>query len=453
MGLSLTLYNFAKRHNSTALPSSGGSVVGVVLKRETSLNAPTFLLQGAYMGSGDFPNYNYAKFNDAYYFIDDIVSVRDNVYEIRCTLDVLASLKPDILATTAFVEYCTGGSDDIQDDRIVPGASNSIYSATGGYLGFLADGCYLLSAVGESGVDTFILQTQNALSNLFSQISNWADNLVVGGMSIEDTLAAVGKQLMSAGNAMSCVRDCRWIPVNPLDMAYETTGRVSLGMYTAQVMAGRVTRKITTKSIDITIPFSRSGFLRLQPYSEVVLYLPFVGNVVITSPRLASSSNLHIDFSRNDQSGEVAYKVSVGGEVVGTYGGSTAICIPVGVSNVTPQSLITSGAAAIVGATYNPIGAVASAASLQPTTSAIGGIQGGAGAGLSLVPEVYVVERSISGAVGNMASIQGKPLFATRTLSNLSGYVKTRGASVGGAHRDTLREMANNLLDNGVFLE
>lgn len=444
--MQLTLYNFAKRHNSTALPSSSGNVVDVVLKRETSLNNPVFILQG------DLPAYNYAAFNGTYYFIDDIVSVRNDVYEIACTLDVLATLRSDILATSAFVEYATGGSSDIQDDRIVPSSNNSITSASGAYLGFYETGCYLLSAVGESGVNTYILE-QSGLINLLSQISNWADNLLVGGLSVEETLAAIGKQVMTAGSAMECIRDCRWIPVNTLDIPYTVTGRISLGLYTANVMGGRVTDVISKKSVDISIPFTRSGFLRLHPYTEIVLYLPFVGNILIQTPRLSTSNNLHIDFSRNNISGEVAYKVSVGGEVVGTYGAQTAICVPVGVSNITPQSLITSGAAAAVGVTYNPIGAVASAASLQPTTTAIGGIQGGAGAGLTLTAEVYVVERAVSGAVGNMDAIQGKPVFATRVLSNISGYVKTRGASVGGNYRDTLREQANTLLDSGVFLE
>lgn len=442
----ITLYKYNKRNNSTARPAIAGALVEVVLKRETSLNNPVFILQG------ELPDYNYLKFRDDFYFIDDIVSIRDNIYELRCTLDVLATLKSDILNTSAFVEYATGGSSDIQDDRIVPSSNNSITSASGAYLGFVESGCYLLSAVGESGVNTFILE-QSGLMNLLSQISDWADNLLVGGLSVEETLATIGKQVMSAGSAMECIRDCRWIPVNTLDIPYSVTGRISLGMYTANVMGGRVTSVISKKSVDISIPFTRNGFLRLQPYTEVVLYLPFVGNILIQTPRLATSNNLHIDFSRNNISGEVAYKVSVGGEVVGTYGAQTAICVPVGVSNITPQSLLTSGAAAAVGVTYNPIGAVASAASLQPTTSAIGGIQGGAGAGLTLTAEVYVVERGISGAVGNMDAIQGKPVFATRDLSNISGYVKTRGASVGGNHRDTVKDEANRLLDSGVFLE
>ena len=100
--------------------------------------------------------------------------------------------------------------------------------------------------------------------------------------------------------------------------------------------------KIETKSFDLTIPFTRSGFLRLKPYTEVQLYLPFVGNVVIDSPRLASTTNLHINFSRNNRSGEIGYQILAGGAEVGCYGGATAIPVPVGVSNITPQSLIAS---------------------------------------------------------------------------------------------------------------
>ena len=97
------------------------------------------------------------------------------------------------------------------------------------------------------------------------------------------------------------------------------------------------------------------------------------------------------------------------------------------------------------------IGAAVQAA--QPTQSSVGGAQGAAGVGLSKDIHMYLLEHDPSGAVGNMDAIQGTPLFDTRTLSSLSGYVKTQGASVSGAIRGAVREQINRLLDAGFFME
>lgn len=445
MAINLTLYNFFKRQNSTLQPASGtGRSVDVVLKKETSLNNPRFLLYG------NMPAENYCTFESAYYFIDDIVSVRDDLWEISCTLDVLATFKSEILATSCYIERCTGGNPDLQDDLVIPGASTSNYSVIEN-IGISTTGCFLLSCVGITGVQTYIMSLSE-LHGLLSDIQTWADNLIQPAATELDVLKQIGTQIISAGNAMECIRDCRWVPFSDIP-GLLPSGGISMGLYRVQRNPLYVSTPITTKTFSLTIPFSRNGFLRQKPYTEVNLYLPFVGNVTIDTPRFASSTSMNINFSRNNRSGEIAYKIMVGGETVGCYGAATAIPVPVGVSNITPQSLISSIGGAAIAASYNPIGAVGAALSMQTTNTCVGSIQGGAGAGLPSDIVLSVIERSVSGTPGNMSAVQGIPLCDTRTLSNLSGYVKTRGASVQSIGRGALREQVNQLLDSGIFLE
>ena len=445
--LPVTLYNFPKRQNSTAVPSSGGTPVEVVLKQETSYNNPSFIIQ-----ADAAPEANYLAFDGAYYFIDDIRSVRNNIWELVCSIDPLGTLRSDILNTSAYVEYATGGSMAIQDDRIVPASSLRIASASAAG-GFSSHGCYLLSVVGKTGVATYAMDLTSVMY-ILNQIQNWADNLVQPLSSVEDVLKTVGTQIMSAGGAMECIRDCRWIPFPISDLPLGLPADdLSIGMYRIASRFAYVTDAITTKSVSLKIPFTRSGFLRLPPYSEVQLYLPFVGNIALQSPHFVNNDTLVIDISRNNKSGAIAYQIFLGGYTIGTYGAETAVSVPVGVSNISPQAVVTSAAGAAIAATYNPIGAVASAVSLQPTNSCVGGIQGGAGAGLQNDLQVTVLERDISGAVGNMDATRGLPVFANRRIGDISGYVQTRGVSIGGSGRGVLKEAANSLLDGGVFVE
>ncbi len=72
MAITLTLYSFKKRENSTKRPSTGGTDFSVVLLDETSLMTPTFKLS---IGSNPI-GYNYAYVSDfnRYYFINASVS-------------------------------------------------------------------------------------------------------------------------------------------------------------------------------------------------------------------------------------------------------------------------------------------------------------------------------------------------------------------------------------------
>ena len=128
-------YTFSKRKNSTLQPTGTGTQIDVNLKSGTSLLSPTFLLN-----ISGRPTYNYVSFEGRYYFITDIISVRNDLWEIQCTVDALASWKTDIGSTAAVILYATGGSNDIIDQRIGIKSGISVNSdsqlLTGDFSGF-----------------------------------------------------------------------------------------------------------------------------------------------------------------------------------------------------------------------------------------------------------------------------------------------------------------------------
>lgn len=455
MALNLVLYAFSKKQNSTAIPPQGsGTVVSVTLKQETSLNNPVFVL------SGDLPVANYAQFESAFYFIDDITSVRANLWEIACTLDVLATYRAAIRSTSAFVEYSAQGYSDLSDTRIAPRENVSLKIAVlggGNVLGISETGAYLLSAVGSAGVNTYVCTAQN-LRDVLLSIGQWADGIWTSGMSVGDALVEFFKNAIAASSAADAITDCRWLPFVSNQFIVSGYSNIFLGRYDTGVNAGILDGAINNAggaAIIGNVPFTRSGFLRLKPYSEVYLYLPFVGIVSLETPLFTSSAEVSVKFSINERSGDISYAVSVGGQMVGNYSASTAAAVPVGVSNINPMNFVNSVTSGALAASYgNVIGAAGSALNALTLTNVTnGGISGSGAAGLLKEITVYLIEHEVSGAVGNMGAVQGLPLFATRTLSALSGYVKTRGASVSGNMRGTLRDMINNMLDSGIFLE
>lgn len=451
MALTLTLYNFSKRQNSTLVPTAQGTSVSVNLKQETSLNNPIFLL------SGSKPDANYAQFEGAYYFIDDITSVRANLWEIACTIDVLATFKAQIQATSAFVEYCAQGSTRLTDDRIIPEGITPTAATAAAQLPIVPAGTFLLSAVGEgtSGVRQWCM-ARGGLSLILESIQEWYDSAIPSAATLEEAFVPYAKNFLSSGDAMSCIRECRWVPFNI--SALDTgggTAELTLGQFHTGKNFHWLGNMIYSADYNITIPFTRDGWLRLPPYTDVSVFLPFVGVVNISHPIFSSNNLLNVEFSLNLTSGDIVYVLGCGGVKLGSYGASTAVSIPFGSSNISPMAVLNSIAGAAISASYgNIFGAAGSILSaFQATQTSVGGIQGGAGAGVEDYVIVAVQERAVNAPIGNMAAVQGLPLFATRTLSALSGYVKTRGASVSGNMRGVLRDRINAMLDDGIFLE
>lgn len=81
---------------------TGTDITGCSLKERTSILRPVIFITSS---AADITNYNYmyiAQF-ERYYFIDDIVSVNNNKWEISAHVDVLETYKNSILANSAVI--------------------------------------------------------------------------------------------------------------------------------------------------------------------------------------------------------------------------------------------------------------------------------------------------------------------------------------------------------------
>jgi hypothetical protein len=82
--------------------SNSHTISDVVLKRDTSILRPVLLINSVQ----DIYTYNYMYISEfgRYYFIDDIRSVNNNMWEISAHVDVLETYKTDILSNTAVLK-------------------------------------------------------------------------------------------------------------------------------------------------------------------------------------------------------------------------------------------------------------------------------------------------------------------------------------------------------------
>ena len=101
MSLSVTLYNSASPVEKIGKTLTAGGSYSCSLKDATSVLNPVLIIRT----SDPVYNYNYLYIQEfgRYYFINDIKSVNNNVWEISAHVDVLETYKAAILSNEAVI--------------------------------------------------------------------------------------------------------------------------------------------------------------------------------------------------------------------------------------------------------------------------------------------------------------------------------------------------------------
>lgn len=386
MAIDVYFGSFSKRRNSTKVPDTTNfTKKTLTLKETTSIDAPTFVL------AGDHFDWNYAKWGSRYYFITDIRSVHNGLTEIDCVIDVLATYKADIKASTQYVCYSSDTSEStwLADTRI-PLKKETKVSANTALTGILSNiGCYILSVVGETCVSTYALQSESQISQILDDIANWDVSEVASIMSgvtytpasytapsatlptsdnnqncftalittIKDLLGSLGSLTASVQNIVSdlnqkiteassktgfignayanapqCIRSCIWVPFDYALMPAGTGGSpIKLGRFQTQVNAAAISSKPVHDSFNINIPWHYSDWRRAV-CEDVYLYLPLVGMVQLSGDSLTNVSSLTVEWSVTYTDGCICYKVMAGSSVIGSYGANGSVNYAIGLS-------------------------------------------------------------------------------------------------------------------------
>ena len=114
--MNVTLCNNSSERNEINKTISNGETFICTLRSETSVSDPAILLE--YNGNLSGYNYCYIPDFDRYYYITDITSVRNNLWMVKCHVDVLMSFKSAILSSVAILEESsvTGISNYLSND-------------------------------------------------------------------------------------------------------------------------------------------------------------------------------------------------------------------------------------------------------------------------------------------------------------------------------------------------
>lgn len=120
MSLSATLMVNSSPVEKIGKTLSEGLIFSVNLKEDTSVLRPVLILTT--ISDTPITGYNYMYIEEfrRYYFIDDIKSIRNNVWEISAHVDVLQTYRDKILSNSVILEGSenTGVNKYLHDDNV-----------------------------------------------------------------------------------------------------------------------------------------------------------------------------------------------------------------------------------------------------------------------------------------------------------------------------------------------
>lgn len=464
--MEVRLYSLSKRNKSDLAPTGEGLGLNVEIKDNCSVEFPEMIF--------DFDpvvaDYNYMVIPawNRSYFISGSEYFHGRWF-VKAVEDYLVSWNSEIKATRAFVLY-DNNTLDIVDNRIPTVATPTISKNVIKFRSDLSSppmrkGTYVIVSTGGDGVEVHTIGSSAKLEGLLTDLDNWLDTLNSTVTDVQTAITTLFKQLIGTNDVPSNIRSVIYLP---LVIGGIEDHRIKLGLYDTGIDAYQwdYDSCILEDSVDVNIPWQANDWRRNSPYTDLYLYIPFIGLILYPVADLIDKTTITIKSVVNITTGEMSVKVSAGDLVLGTYGASIAAQVPIGSSGVSIPSLTTGvvkaaasvGAAIASGGESLVMGAIASGAAsvmsgLEPMSTTIGGLGGGTGANLGYNVECITAFHDT--IVDPTASIDiiGAPTMYVKSLSSASGFVQTAGFQIACNGTASEKDAINALMDSGVYFD
>lgn len=451
--MQITIFSgFSKEHNSTKQPT-GGTVVNCYLKDDTSLIRPVFVLD-----SGNF-SVNYVQWGNRYYFVDDVVSIRNSTVELHCSVDALASWKTQIGSSSQYVVRSSSAYDEYIVDSMYPADVRTSIQTVEIDLGLdTANTSYVLGVVNSesnaSGGITYYCMTAGMLSQLMSYMfgGNWLD------APLTEVSLELQKELV---NPFQYIVSCMAFPFDVFDSGFPTE-MIKFGYWTSEmasyIIPGSGRYKNSFAGVQVPRhPQSniRGTYLNSAPFTRMSLSAYGFGTCALDPQDFVSNTQLSLNLLVDKYTGTGKLRISNTGDGNTLFELNGQIGVPIQISQIT-QNLVNAGlsgvATAVSALAGNPLG-VASG-----ITSAV----------QSLMPQIHT-----AGSVGSMVNFLkrpiltmqfknlvtvdnehlGRPLMQRRTINTLSGYMQIENPDVDIPATATEKDTIMNFMRSGFYYE
>ena len=448
----------SKRRNSTLRPTLTTSF-DVLLKTPTSIHAPTFTIS-----AGSF-DYNYLKWGDHYYYVTDVVSRNNNLWDVSAVIDSLATYRDEILSSSQLVTrnantyqpYLTDTKypalNKATIDRELISTWDSPLNQTGTYVvGIINDKAhggvsYYSFGAGGTGFSDF-------MSVLFG--GNWLD-------PNPDISVEIQKELI---NPFQYVASCMWFP---LSIAGDLDNDINFGYWPSGCDGGLISEsdRIVVLEATTTLPrhpqqTTHGIGMNGTPFTRYMLDCWCFGQIPIDPLPFVANNAMGLRIEVDVFTGQSILTVTNanGGRVAkmsGNFG------VPIQLTQVVQPVL-----APITSA----VGAAGSMIAGMVTGNVAGGVVG-AVSGVGDAIKNAMPQMQTSGATGSKVAFNwtpmitaqfyelptlapqkvGRPLMEQRTLSTLTGFTMCENVDLSTSASPEEKNEIIDYMTSGFFIE
>ena len=468
MPVSVKFFQFSKKNNSTAQPTTTGTEYQCLFKEPTSLMNPVITLKHE-----NPVGYNYAYINTfgRYYFVTNWEYER-GLWYATLNVDVLASWKKDIGSSSQYVlrsattydgniidtQYPTKTSPDEQYEyKDFP---SWVYSLSGGtyIIGLITS---QTTGVGAVNYYAFTPANFRAFCNNMLSSTDWC-----GGASITEISQQLFKTLF---NPFQYVASCVWLPFSITGSSAQT---IQIGWNwglsaNCVILSGSM---IYGDNIDFDVPphpdaQKRGLYLHSAPFSQYIATVPPFGRFPLDANLASQTETISCQVDVDAVTGMGRLQIRGGGY---TFADITAMVgVPIQIAQIAQPLSGTQGIAALSGA--------AMTASLSAFDSALGGNTGIAGGQIAQISSAVANSQAQVSTIGNNGSIAGlgpakfeavfyhpvdenlshygRPLCKTTQIDKLSGFILCHSSEITTSATYAEQEMIQNFMNGGFYYE
>lgn len=482
--------NFSKKTNSTKIPTASPDVIDIVIKEDSNLLEPIFILKTGSL------SYNYVQWEGRYYYVTDITLSLNQWYELHCKVDVLASWKSNILASTQYVLRSASRKNGEISDSLYPVNTTRSFATLMAKspitredtvvfpLPDISYSTYCVGIInkntdGATGSVTYYLMNSTGMRHLIHVLMNNLNYLDVDSQEISDSL------LKAFYEPFKYIVSCVALPFNFNkygDFMHPKVETIPFG-YWSFAMPENSCRALGVSPSDLTECFfdissishpqhSRGSYLDCEPYTSIKLYAQPFGAIDIDATKISGLNRLNVYYNTDMTTGMcelsvwahdnttpiailnktfiATLKSNIGVQMpISSLGSSLFDSIGRGIGIATGDSswanaIQTSGQ--MIAGAFSAVGLGSIFGKNEPST--IGG--GGEFSTYSKDPYVYVTYNHV---VDDDNADNGRPLCEDVTLSTLSGYTVCMHGDIAVPCTKTELDEIGQFLTGGFFIE
>lgn len=463
-----TFYQFAKRTNSTKLPSNGHGF-GIDLKAPCNIIDPEIKIATQNDPTGY--NYCYLPTFSRYYWVKNW-TYADGLWNASLTVDTLASYRDQIGYSTEYVVRSSARFDGTISDGLYP-ATATVQSVTtafqGGFAETISGGFFVIGFIAKNansiGAVTYVVMTPSNAKRLSAKLLTNVSYLNIDNAEISDNLTKI------LFNPYQYIVSCNYFPFNIAELTAHLplVSSIDVGWWSIDVpgwILGADNNNIT-KFVSVGIPkhpqaAARGEYCNAAPYTDYTIFLQPFGVIPLDASKLWGATTLSIQYTVDLFTGDSILRMFTDTNQL-VHETTAKLGVPIQLSNITfdvPSGggLLQTGIAAafgglqaaLTGGSFTDVGnGILNAA--QATNADVAS-KGATGSTIAFDSVPYMVAR-FKILVDDNNEDHGRPLCKRVQLSTIPGFIMVDDPDIALNATAAEIDSVKSYLKNGFFYE